>query len=191
MRCLQTHTEKVQAQKKVLSAHRPSSRSPWLRPNTERVFTTTGVSIKTPLPRPVNPSSAPTSPCGTPASPQLSPSSPTHASRKRARAVPDSIATSMRRFADYGELKKAALMVTAFQLGREEIKQLKVPNRTTNERDKLVCFFPHATELNVSHSLLIPFALPCFLGRAFRVYVVMVMLPKVASPITRLSSYYH
>lgn len=34
----------------------------------------------------------------------------------------------MRRFADYGELKKAALMLTAFQLGREEITQLKVPN---------------------------------------------------------------
>lgn len=32
----------------------------------------------------------------------------------------------MRRFADYGELKKAALMVTAFQLDRQEIKQLKV-----------------------------------------------------------------
>lgn len=36
------------------------------------------------------------------------------------------IATSMRRFADYGELKKAALMLTAFQLDREEIKLLKV-----------------------------------------------------------------
>lgn len=37
-----------------------------------------------------------------------------------------SIAKSLRRFADYGELKKAALMVTAFQLDRAEIKQLKV-----------------------------------------------------------------
>ena len=40
--------------------------------------------------------------------------------------VNGSIATSMRRFADYGELKKAALMLTAFQLDREEIKLLKV-----------------------------------------------------------------
>lgn len=32
----------------------------------------------------------------------------------------------MRKFADYGELKKAALMVTAFQLDKDEIKQLKV-----------------------------------------------------------------
>lgn len=56
----------------------------------------------------------------------LSPESPTHASRGRLRAVNGSIAKSMRRFADYGELKKAALMVTAFQLDRTEIKQLKV-----------------------------------------------------------------
>lgn len=56
----------------------------------------------------------------------LSPESPTHASRGRLRAVNGSIAKSMHRFADYGELKKAALMVTAFQLDREEIKQLKV-----------------------------------------------------------------
>ncbi|CAM9401899.1 unnamed protein product, partial [Ectocarpus sp. 13 AM-2016] len=55
----------------------------------------------------------------------LSPESPTHASRGRLRAVNGSIAKSMHRFADYGELKKAALMVTAFQLDREEIKQLK------------------------------------------------------------------
>lgn len=67
----------------------------------------------------------PRSPGAIPVSPQLSPSSPSHASRKRPRAVAGSIATSMRRFADYGELKKAALMLTAFQLGREEIKQLK------------------------------------------------------------------
>ncbi|CAB1107089.1 unnamed protein product [Ectocarpus sp. CCAP 1310/34] len=55
----------------------------------------------------------------------LSPESPTHASRGRLRAVNGSIAKSMHRFADYGELKKAALMVTAFQLDRKEIKQLK------------------------------------------------------------------
>ena len=56
----------------------------------------------------------------------LSPESPTHPSRRRARAVNGSIAKSLRRFADYGELKKAALMVTAFQLDRGEIKLLKV-----------------------------------------------------------------
>lgn len=56
----------------------------------------------------------------------LSPESPLHASRGRLRAVNGSIAKSLRRFADYGELKKAALMVTAFQLDRTEIKQLKV-----------------------------------------------------------------
>lgn len=57
--------------------------------------------------------------------------------------MPGSIATSMRRFADYGELKKAALMVTAFQLGREEIKQLKVPTISEfKERDtKIVVLF--------------------------------------------------
>eukprot|EP00752_Nemacystus_decipiens_P009304 g8315.t1 len=72
------------------------------------------------------------SPSGTPRSGRggmrnapLSPESPTHASRRRLRAVNGSIAKSMRRFADYGELKKAALMVTAFQLDRTEIKQLK------------------------------------------------------------------
>lgn len=56
----------------------------------------------------------------------LSPESPGHASRGRLRAVNGSIAKSLRRFADYGELKKAALMVTAFQLDRTEIRQLKV-----------------------------------------------------------------
>eukprot|EP00903_Cladosiphon_okamuranus_P012678 g11858.t1 len=55
----------------------------------------------------------------------LSPESQGHPSRGRLRAVNVSIAKSLRRFADYGELKKAALMVTAFQLGRKEIKQLK------------------------------------------------------------------
>ncbi|CAM9178675.1 unnamed protein product [Scytosiphon promiscuus] len=49
----------------------------------------------------------------------------THAARGRLKAVNGSIAKSMRRFADYGELKKAALMVTAFQLDRGEIRQLK------------------------------------------------------------------
>ncbi|CAM9819482.1 unnamed protein product, partial [Sphacelaria rigidula] len=71
---------------------------------------------------------APLSPSGAgrlPVSPPLSPSTPSHSSRRRPRAVGDNIATSMRKFADYGELKKAALMLTAFQLGREEIKQLK------------------------------------------------------------------
>ncbi|CAM9788263.1 unnamed protein product, partial [Ascophyllum nodosum] len=58
-------------------------------------------------------------------SPSMSSESPTHSSRKRMRVVPGAIATSLRRFADYGELKKAALMVTAFQLDKEEIKQLK------------------------------------------------------------------
>ncbi|CAM9585474.1 unnamed protein product, partial [Hapterophycus canaliculatus] len=57
--------------------------------------------------------------------PALPLDSSTHAARGRLRAVDGSIAKSMRRFADYGELKKAALMVTAFQLGKEEIKQLK------------------------------------------------------------------
>lgn len=72
---------------------------------------------------------APLSPSGAgrlPMSPPLSPSTPSHSSRRRPRAVGGNIATSMRKFADYGELKKAALMLTAFQLGREEIKQLKV-----------------------------------------------------------------
>lgn len=47
----------------------------------------------------------------------------------------------MRRFADYGEFKKAALMVTAFQLGREEIKQLKVPTNVPEaKRGKIFAF---------------------------------------------------
>ena len=86
-------------------------------------------SLTAPLPSPaLFPSSAPLSPGKTPAAviPPLTPESPTHASRGRFRAVNGSIATSMRRFADYGELKKAALMLTAFQLDREEIKLLKV-----------------------------------------------------------------
>ena len=37
----------------------------------------------------------------------------------------EQIAKSMTRFANYGELKRAALMVTAFQLEREEIENLK------------------------------------------------------------------
>eukprot|EP00611_Tribonema_gayanum_P002814 TRINITY_DN12141_c0_g1_i2.p1 TRINITY_DN12141_c0_g1~~TRINITY_DN12141_c0_g1_i2.p1 ORF type:complete len:563 (+),score=189.95 TRINITY_DN12141_c0_g1_i2:160-1848(+) len=64
------------------------------------------------------------------------------ATREHASNVDVKIATSIRSFAGYGELKKAALMITAFQLEKEELHHLKAAFLEIDTEENGVITYP-------------------------------------------------